>query len=699
MTGDLVPFSFKSKWLEKLAKIYIGRQDQRKEEEASIADELFVSPRDLAPVFIEPDLQPYNPADNVGKDADEIEDENDFRRPAFGFLEKFIRTRKTESDGRRHLFILADAGMGKSSILAMFKLGHANKFWPPGYECVPLKLGMTTLERVRGLKNCGNTVLLLDALDEDTVAFGRITDRISDLLKATSHFYRVIITCRNQFLPLGDAGFFPRQDRILIADFSCPVKYISPFDDKQIREYLEKRFPKTWKDFLNTKYIEKRKIAEEVVKHGDLRFRPMLLGYIEDLIAEEANGNQYIIYRTIVEKWLKRESRKKEIKSRDLLLGCMIAARKLQANNSRTLSSEDVRKMLVVHKELHQLQLTDIGGRSLLNKNSSGDFLFSHRSFQEFLSIYSIEYGFDAKIPINSGNSVMFFRSSLSSPALGLRSRSMRDYTGADFSGADLSHFDFNNLVLTDANFKNSNLEFSEFDRSKIGGADFSNANTDGVNFFGAHACDQTSFDQDALFRFFIQNNQVSYLLKSDFYHRGTNKRIRLKHATAEWTKISDKRISNTDFIYCDFEFLTLCGVFFRSCVMENTKFSGSLFVNCHFRDVFLSEVVFEQCLFWSYEESLAEIRSTVYRDCIFVSDDDMSHLALLADIPAGTNASIHFVTKHECIIALPKEKGRFVRISYKEFQEKLFNMFKESMSNIDIFDYLKELINQGSMR
>ena len=115
-------FRLAAGWVEKLAKKYLNLRDQRIKELDPISDELMVIPQELAPVFIEPDLQPYNPADNSDSDDDV------FRIKVFHFLEEFIKARKEQIDGRQQLFILADAGMGKSSILAMFKLAHVNSF-------------------------------------------------------------------------------------------------------------------------------------------------------------------------------------------------------------------------------------------------------------------------------------------------------------------------------------------------------------------------------------------------------------------------------------------------------------------------------------------------------------------------------------------------------------------------------------------
>ncbi len=146
-TGELIPFKLAANWLEKLAKNFKDIREEKIAELAPISDELMVSPKDLAPVFVEPDLQPYNPADDIA----EYEDEH--RVPAFRILEGFIKARKVNPDGGRQMFILADAGMGKTSILAMFKLAHVNALWPSGYECLPIKLGPDTLDRLKEVTN------------------------------------------------------------------------------------------------------------------------------------------------------------------------------------------------------------------------------------------------------------------------------------------------------------------------------------------------------------------------------------------------------------------------------------------------------------------------------------------------------------------------------------------------------------------
>jgi len=64
------------------------------------------------------------------------------------------------------LFILGDAGMGKTSLLLMLKLMDLGGFWPKKFTSYLHKLNEFTLETISKIENKKSTILLLDALDE-----------------------------------------------------------------------------------------------------------------------------------------------------------------------------------------------------------------------------------------------------------------------------------------------------------------------------------------------------------------------------------------------------------------------------------------------------------------------------------------------------------------------------------------------------
>ncbi|MDM8540163.1 hypothetical protein QUF90_03655 [Desulfococcaceae bacterium HSG9] len=218
------------------AKLVRGRKNLEQELNA-INDMMYQDPLELARYYIEPDCQDYNPADY------ESEMELVTQRPIIELIEKFFN-KDNMHPGDDQLFVLSDAGMGKTTLLTMLKLAHLTSFWPKQTDCVLKKLGEKTLEALKEIPSPRKTVLLLDSLDEDSTAYGRITERLQEILNATMNFKKVIITCRTQYFPKGDDNSFKRPDLIDIGGFLCPVKYLAFFDDHKVETYLAKRFPK-----------------------------------------------------------------------------------------------------------------------------------------------------------------------------------------------------------------------------------------------------------------------------------------------------------------------------------------------------------------------------------------------------------------------------------------------------------------------
>nr|VFK55089.1 MAG: hypothetical protein BECKTUN1418D_GA0071000_10277 [Candidatus Kentron sp. TUN] len=180
------------KQLLPLAKHLADRHDKRSEELRKIGD-TFGSPFDLARYYVEPHCQDHNPVDyNEDQQLTSAS-----RESAFSRIDTFLKGDfPLLTDGSRQLFILSDAGMGKTSLLMMIRLTHLLSFWPRGYDCQLLKIGEDTLDMINGLPNKANTVLLLDALDEDPLTWGNTTERALAILDATVHYRRVIISCR-----------------------------------------------------------------------------------------------------------------------------------------------------------------------------------------------------------------------------------------------------------------------------------------------------------------------------------------------------------------------------------------------------------------------------------------------------------------------------------------------------------------------
>jgi formylglycine-generating enzyme required for sulfatase activity len=232
-----------------------------------------------------------------------------------------------------------------------------------------------------------DTVLLLDAFDEDTEATRYHVRRLGEILERTRRFNRVVITCRTQF--------FPRDEEIPVETGIIKVGprqagegpqltfykiYLSPFTDGQVREYLKRRFP-VWRR-------SRRRQARGIVKKiPNLAVRPMLLAYVDDLIGTgRPFENSYQIYAEMVDAWLERERRmvgdKEALRDFSNRLAVDLFLHRQERGGER-IPHRDVEPLAAkLGIKLAGWQLT---GRSLLNRDAEGNYKFAHRSVLEFL--------------------------------------------------------------------------------------------------------------------------------------------------------------------------------------------------------------------------------------------------------------------------------------------------------------------------
>ena len=185
----------------------------------------------------------------------------------------------------KYLILLADSGMGKTTALLNYYAKHLRKWFKPKYKVALVPLSNPNAdEQIKAIEDQPNTVLLLDALDEDTLAMVDYKERLKLLLKATAEFRTVVMSCRTQFFSKDEE--IPNQTGIIKvsaraageeAEYCFHKIYLSPFSDKQVNKYIRRRYP-FWRR-------EQRKRANQMVlKIPHLTARPMLLAHVDDLI-------------------------------------------------------------------------------------------------------------------------------------------------------------------------------------------------------------------------------------------------------------------------------------------------------------------------------------------------------------------------------------------------------------------------------
>ncbi|OEF23163.1 pentapeptide repeat-containing protein [Vibrio rumoiensis] len=649
-TTSFISTKVATKLLKALTQVLKNSVDKRNKELVRIND-VFGNCEELAKFYIQPECQQVNP-------ADELEDEtiSSIRAGVFETINKFFNRDIVTRDGASQMFVLADAGMGKTSLLMMVKLSHLMAFWPKNYECKLLKLGATTLSDIDKIENKSQTVLLLDSLDEDTQCKeGGTIERLTKILEATSCFYRVVITCRTQFFPETAESAFNTMGKISFNNYDCPLVYLSLFTDEQVDAYLDKRYPRSLKYLFNQFYNPKLHDAKQSIRSiGSLQFRPFLLSHVETLLESHRQGaTEYELYKGLVDTWLNREVIKlrkhhgKNINKEDLLKACIWLAETMQRQGTHTVALKHIQQLC--HCESHIILLNDsadrviegidhidIGTNSLLNRNSYGEFRFSHLSIREFLIVYGVELGIlvDRGEPFHKTDNMLKFIKTVNKYKVGLFSNEKNGYlltgfkllegsqlSGFDLTYASLEQSDLRKAVLNGIKLEGANLQGANLDGANLEGANLKGANLQGVSLQGANLQGANLKDASlhkALLNGAILDNanlngaaltgaQLTILKSSQ------NNITTLKNADLRMADLSEANLEGADLTKACLTSAklqaSLCSrTNFSKASLDSADFKSSIFVNANFEKADLTQADFGGCDFTNANLQGAEL-------------------------------------------------------------------------------------------
>ncbi|UCH94727.1 MAG: pentapeptide repeat-containing protein [Candidatus Aminicenantes bacterium] len=693
-TMELISFNLGINWIAQLYKKLKHNQKKRRKELDEINDIMYGDPLELAKYYVEPDCQEINPADRH---------EEDFivsRQPIYKKIDEFLRAKRLDQPGNNQMFILSDAGMGKTSLLVMLKLMQLTAFWPKNTACVLKIVGKETLDEIKMLENKRETILLLDALDEDTETYGQVKDRLLEVLKTTRNFFRVIITCRTQFFPEVEKNPFEQSGLISVGGYVCPVKYLSLFDDKKVELYLTKRFP--GKNLFSS---SKKKInqAKKLVEHmGSLRCRPMLLSYIDKLMDSpiiQDQQNEYKIYNALVDSWLTREEAKTEIPKRELFKACEILAAEMSMRGIRDIPEAELDILIADISELQYVKAIDIKGRSLLNRNSVGNYRFSHHSIQEFLvvkhCIENPQVKIEKKLPMtvliaqmlitNSkfkicqnffefDNSI-FKQVSIRCPDIKREVLETADLKGTNLKGADLrgvnlNGFDLQGVDLQVANLQGANLKEANLDEANLLGANLQRANLQGTSFKKA---DLSYVDlKRAILREAKLNGadlQGSILREANL--EGTD----LKGTILNGADLQGARLNVTHLLAANLQGAILQGIDLRC-----ADFNGAVLSRTDLQGADLRESKFQGAKFEGADLSWADLQGADLREAKFqgakFEGADINHANLQgADLSIALNISVEMLLD---VQSLYQVKGLDPEIE-KELRKKKPRLFERN--------------------
>jgi Leucine-rich repeat (LRR) protein len=234
-----------------------------------------------------------------------------------------------------------------------------------------------------------DTILILDALDEDKNAIIDSKKRLEEIIDTTKDFRFVILTCRTQFF--NNESLEPNEINVPRLGtrkgfYSFEKLYLSPFTDRDVKWFIFKKY-----GFLKYFSKEKKKAYKIISKSPYLMARPMLLDFIQDIAKTEKKFDYtFEIYEELINSWLNREVlnvpiNKKYSYKNDLIKFSSELAKVIYDKRMQTGYTISLTKFEIIAKE-NNLDLTffEMKTRSLLNRNPSGDYKFSHKSILEY---------------------------------------------------------------------------------------------------------------------------------------------------------------------------------------------------------------------------------------------------------------------------------------------------------------------------
>ncbi|MEM7533749.1 MAG: pentapeptide repeat-containing protein [Chloroflexota bacterium] len=451
--------------------------------------------------YVEPDCANVDPSREA-----EIRHTKATKQPLFGVLDDFFEGESIY----RHMIILADSGMGKTSALLNYYVHNQQRHANKHHHIVVIPLGIPDVEaEIEAIPDPQKTILFLDAFDEDTKALQDHKARLMHLMESCKRFSHIVITCRTQFFP--DDEEIPKETGIVRIGpragnegkhYTFQKIYIQPLTDAQADTYLNKRYP-FWQSI---KRWEAKRVVDKI---PNLRVRPMLLDSIPDLL--NANEIQlaysFQLYEALVNAWLERE--RGWVEPEILWQFSTRLAVDLHVNKKKRGAEHIPRSELLSLAQEWDINLEgwQIAGRSLLNRDAEGNYKFAHRSIMEYLflrantTLLELEInwnGIELTDPMQRFiNEMVSYQQyvllhnlpNVVFSEVNLENADFEDANleGARFIRANLKKANLNGTSLIRSNLKWANLAGGNLKRASIKWANLEGSNLEGANLYGAN--------------------------------------------------------------------------------------------------------------------------------------------------------------------------------------------------------------------
>ena len=555
--------------------------------------------------------------------------------PLFDYMDDFL----LNGPEKRYLMLLSDTGMGKTSFLINYYINNRKKIKKKIKKKISLiPFGIPDFEdQIEKIKDRKNTILFLDAYDEDFQASKNPTDRLKDLMNKYYDFHKIVVTCRTQFFhkiddipnytgfKLGPKGLGKGPK------YNFHRVYLSFFSDIQIQTYLSNSF------FLK-KRIQK-KAYNLVKKIPYLSMRPMLLSYIPELIDNLDLNIRYTfqIYEVMVTNWIKREFDSAQEQNALLEFSEQLAFDLYNKRAQRGAERISISELTDLSEKWKiELESCELTSRSLLNRDNAGNYKFAHRSIMEYLYvIHFLKSNPNERIKIqwsaqmksffleiirykyiektNSTKGLDFSLVDLSEMDMESMQFNSVSFEHANLKGVNFKKADLTNANLSSANLKDSNLSASilinvDLDKASLIGAKFdstiiSNANLEEANLVGANI-QMAHLRKSSLNGVNLANSNLCNInLKGISLNKANLSGANLTKTNLTDASFREANLSNTDLSFAkmintSFRYANLESAYLCESKILNVRFDNAIFKNSTIKKVSLIESSFKNSHF-----------------------------------------------------------------------------------------------------
>ncbi len=292
---------------------------------------------------------------------------------------------------RGFYLILGDSGIGKTTFLINLYLKFKLSFFPIEKRKIYfISLADNTYkETIENLKRtANNSILLLDAFDEDVTSWEHPEENLEQLLKEVSGFSTVVLSSRGHFFSskiqeLSRIDMFSKL--VNKEQFILKKIYLSPINDYSIylyliRKYIFKAPFKIYKSFLIVKQCP------------NLMVRPMLLNNVDYLLkTKKKYAFTAEIYLKLILSWISREKQFVDESSIMSFSKDVAVHMYNERNHNKGLFIQEQQLELYLKFSHVSIDTVVMKTRSLLNRTFD-KYKFSHKSiFEYFLALSKMD--------------------------------------------------------------------------------------------------------------------------------------------------------------------------------------------------------------------------------------------------------------------------------------------------------------------